>query len=96
MESLIPVAPSPPQRGGQRPDRMEFVAHPQYRGRVEQELIDRGLDCLHGAYSKPVGVYLVNPGQATEAAFEQSGFYRFQALVQMRLGLENRTTVGRL
>ncbi len=80
---------------GQRPDRMEFVAHPQHRGRVEQELIDCGLECLHGASRKPVGVYLVNPGEATEAAFEQSGFYRFQILVQMRLGLENRTVVGR-
>lgn len=79
----------------QRPDRMEFVAHPQYRGRVEQDLIHCGLECLHGAPSKPVEVCLVNASQATEAAFEQSGFCRFQILVQMRLGLEHRIAAGR-
>jgi len=76
-----------------RPNRMEFVAHPQYRGRVEQDLIYHGLECLQKSSHKLIEIYLVNAGSATETAFEQSGFFRSQVLVQMRLSLEHRITV---
>jgi len=80
----------------QRPDRMEIVVHPAYRGRVETSLIQKGLDTLHGPPKKAIEVSIVDPIGSTVAAFEQAGFCKFQVLVQMRLSMGHRIPVGHL
>lgn len=75
---------------GKRPDWMEFLIAPEYRGNVEGILVRRGLSSLRPNAGRMVEVTLPGNEEALYNELKEADFRKLRRLVQMRLNLEHR------
>lgn len=67
-----------------RPDRLEVLVLPEYRGRFENVLVQRAITSLRGAPRNAVEVLLPNPDDSLVTALLAVGFHKLRVLIQMR------------
>jgi ribosomal protein S18 acetylase RimI-like enzyme len=79
---------------GRRPNRLEVLVGPGRSGRFENTLVQRGMASLGGGGRKVVEAALSAPPESLIAAMEAAGFRRLHVLIQMRLDLGRRISVG--
>jgi ribosomal protein S18 acetylase RimI-like enzyme len=79
---------------GRRPNRLEVLVGPSHRGRFENTLVQRGIASLGGGGRKVVEAALSAPPESLVAAMEAAGFQGLHVLIQMRLDLVRRISVG--
>ncbi len=71
---------------GRRPDRLEILVAPEYNGRWEAALVQRGMSSLRRVSPKAIETVLMAPTDSLIGALERASFQRESVLIQMRRG----------